>query len=119
MPFHNLTKKHDMIHFATGNNVKASVVERFNHILKTQMWRYYMAYNTGRYVDIVQDLLCAYNNTYHSTIKMKPNEVNTQNASPVFNNIYSLVLSTSKKHRYKSNVRDKIFQVEKIVIVMW
>lgn len=37
-------------------------------------------------MDGVQDLVCAYNNNYRSTIKIKPvNQVNVQNAFNVFN----------------------------------
>ena len=52
------------IHFYTGENknLKASVVERFNRILKTKMYRYFTHANMRRYVDVLDDLVHSYNN---------------------------------------------------------
>ena len=55
------------IHFYTSENddLKASVVERFNRTLKMKMYRYFTYANTRRYVNVLDDLLHSYNNTYH------------------------------------------------------
>jgi len=55
------------IHFYTSENedLKASVVERFNRTLKTKMYRYFTRANTRKYVDVLDDLMHSYNNTYH------------------------------------------------------
>ena len=47
------------IKFYTSENedLKASVVERFNRTLKTKMYRYFTYANTRRYVDVLDDLL--------------------------------------------------------------
>ena len=83
--------KSENIKFYTTNNpdVKASVVERFNRTLKTKMWKYFTHANTHKYVDILQDLLHAYNNTKHSAINMAPNEVTLQNQNEVYDYLYS------------------------------
>lgn len=86
--FDRLMKKHGIQHFATGSELKASIVERFNKTMKTKMWRYFTAKNTRRYIDILQDLLEGYNNSYHSSIKMKPHEVSPSKTSIVFENLY-------------------------------
>jgi len=51
--------------FYTSENedVKASVVERFNRTLKTKMYRYFSHANSRRYLDVLDDLLHSYNNT--------------------------------------------------------
>ena len=59
-----LSKKHGIHHFSTHNaETKASVVERFNRTLKTRMWRYFTKHQTGRYIDVLQDLVQSYYNT--------------------------------------------------------
>jgi len=60
--------------FYTNENedIKATVVERFNRSLKTKMHRYFRAKNNSRYVDILPDMLHSYNNTYHRSIAMSP-----------------------------------------------
>ena len=69
------------IKFYTRENeyFKASVVERFNTTLKTKMYRYFTYKNTRRYVDVLDDMLHSYNNTYHRSIGMTPAEVNVDN----------------------------------------
>jgi len=64
--FQSMLQSHG-IHFYTSENdeIKASVVERFNRTLKTKMYRYFTHANTRRYVDVLDDLLHSYNNTYH------------------------------------------------------
>lgn len=93
--FKVLMEKHGIKHFATASEAKASVVERFNRTLKTRMWRYFTANNTRRYVDVLQNLARSYNHSYHTSIKMSPMEVTSENAFQVFQNLYSV-----KSNRY-------------------
>ena len=82
--------KENRINFYTTENddVKASVVERFNRTLKSKMWKYFTFKGTHRYVNVLNDLLHSHNNTYHRTIKMTPSEVNRNNESEVQKTIY-------------------------------
>ena len=58
------------------NDTKVAIVEGVNRTLKNKMYRYVKAENTFRYLDILQDLVESYNNTYHRSIGMKPSQVN-------------------------------------------
>ena len=60
---------------AINSELKASVVERFNHTLKTHMWKYFTAKNTHVYIDILQDIVHGYNNSYHRGIGRAPSSV--------------------------------------------
>ena len=100
--------KSEDIKFYTTNNpdIKASIVERFNRTLKTRMWKYFTHACTYKYVDVLKNLVHAYNNTKHSAINMAPNEVTTRNQSKVYNFLYS------GKGRYGKIKRTRmIFQV--------
>jgi hypothetical protein len=75
---------------------KAAVVERFNRTLKERLFRYF-EYNKknkinnlhkNRYLDVLEDLISSYNNTYHRSIKMSPKQVNKNNQDIVFYNLY-------------------------------
>ena len=94
------------INFYTTENddVKASVVERFNRTLKSKMWKYFTHENTYRYVDVLNDLLHSYNNTYHRTIKMTPSEVNRDNESEIRKTIYK----PKEKPKWLLNLRDRV-----------
>lgn len=78
------------INYYTTNNpdIKASIVERFQRTLKSKMWRYFTHRNTYKYVDVLQDLLHSYNHSYHSSIKMRPIDVNSDNIMTVWCNLY-------------------------------
>lgn len=87
-------KDNKINHFTVKNpDIKAAVVERFNRTLKERMWRYLHYINSHRYIDGLEDLVAAYNNSYHSTIKMSPSEVRDTNSLQVFHNIYDKKIS--------------------------
>jgi len=77
--FQALLRKHDIKFYTTENtDTKASVVERFNRTLKTKMWKYFTHKNTLHYMDVLQDLVHSYNNTYHRSIGMTPSQVTVE-----------------------------------------
>lgn len=87
------------INYYTTNNpdIKASIVERFQRTLKSKMWRYFTCKNTYTYINILQDLLYSYNHSFHSSIKMCPFEVNSNNIMKVWNNLYGKLNSKLNK----------------------
>ena len=86
--FKALIKKYDIKLYSTQSEMKACIVERFNRTLKERMWRYFTESNNYRYIDVLDNLINSYNNTYHTSIKMKPIEVNNKNENQVFVNLY-------------------------------
>ena len=59
---------------STENEEKSCVIERFNRTIKENMFKYFSANNTRKYVDVLELLVDQYNNTIHSSIKMTPKE---------------------------------------------
>ena len=104
--FQSMLRRHG-IHFYTSENedLKASVVERFNRTLKTKMYRYFTHANTRRYVDVLDDLLHSYNNTYHRSIGMTPVEVGRHNEEEVRVRLYP---SKPKSYKWKYDVGDRV-----------
>ena len=70
--FQNLLKDEGINGYEAINDNKAAIVERFNRTFKNKMYRYFTAANTFRYVNVLQNLVKSYNNTYHRSIGMKP-----------------------------------------------
>lgn len=97
----SLLKRNNILHFATPSDVKASVIERFNRTLKTRMWRYFTAKNTLRYVDCLQEFVESYNNSFHSSIKMTPLQVTSENSLQVLQNLYGAVKRSKCKFIFK------------------
>jgi len=48
--------------YSVKSQFKASLVERLNRTLKTKMWRYFTHRNTRRWIDVLSQLVEAYNN---------------------------------------------------------
>ena len=66
--FQSFLKEKNIHFFTTNSELKASVVEHFNRTLKTCMWKYFTSKNTRVYIDILQDIVQGYNNSYHQGI---------------------------------------------------
>ena len=67
-PFQQYLKKKGIEFHTANNEPKAAVVERVNCTLKSKLYRYFMAFSSLRYIDILQDLVDSYNNTHHRSI---------------------------------------------------
>jgi len=64
------------------------------------MWRYLTAANSKRYVDKLQDMVYAYNHSYHRSIKMTPVSVVKDNEKTVFNTLYKTTQDPKIVYRY-------------------
>ena len=104
--FKELMKKYNINHYSTYTNVKASVVERFNRTLKEKMWKQFSIQGNYKWIDILPKLVDNYNNTYHTTIKMKPVEVCLKNQEIIFNDVYQdKLLPLRNKFKFGDKVR--------------
>ena len=89
--FSNFTKNEGIHHFTSNTkDVKCAIIERFNRTLKARMYKYFTAKGTRRYVDVLDDLVTAYNSSYHRSIKMRPIDVSQANGAQVFQNLYKV-----------------------------
>ena len=61
--------------YSTYNEGKSIVAEKINRILKNKIYKYMTLISKIMYIDKLDDLVNKYNNTHHSTIKMKPFDV--------------------------------------------
>ena len=62
--------------YSTHSEGKSIVAERFIRTLKTKIYKYMTSISKNVYIDKLNDIVNKYNNTYHTTIKMKPVDVN-------------------------------------------
>ena len=60
---------------STHNEGKSAVAERFIRTLKNKICKYMTSISINVYIDKLDDSINKYNNTYHSTIKMRPVDV--------------------------------------------
>ena len=95
--FQKLMERFKINHYSTFSNLKASVVERVNRTLKTRMWKMFSLQGNYRWLNILQDIVKDYNNTKHSTIAMKPNQVNKQNEKKILRSIFTHAKTVDSK----------------------
>ena len=92
--------------YVTNSDMKASIVERFNRTLKEKMWRYFTFTGSMRYIDVLDKIVESYNNTYHRSIKSKPNKVNKSNRDKIFLNLYGFnSANPSESYLYKAKFK--------------
>ena len=129
----DLLKSHNVDYFSTHSDKKAAIVERFNRTLKTMMWKYFYSKGTYNWVDVLNELTKNYNNTKHSSILMKPKDVNKTNENMVWVTLFGSPLGnlplpkfrtgdTVRVSKYKSifvkgyeaNFTEEIFKISKV-----
>ena len=107
-----LLKKRNITYRAVRDpDVKAAVADRFIRTLKERIWRYFTHLHTRRYIDVLGDIVKAYNNTWHSAIKMTPASVTLYNAARARENLqqrYGVKNRQQQQQQHKYNVQDLV-----------
>ena len=80
----------DIVVYSTNNEGKSVVAEIFIRTLKSKIYKYMTSISKNVYIDKLDAIVNKYNNTYHTTIKMKPIDVK--------DNTY---INTNKEINYK------------------
>ena len=88
--FKKWLQDNDIIMYSANNEGKSVVAERFIRTLKSKIYKYLTSISKIVYIDKLNAIVNKYNNTYHTTIKMKPIDVE--------DNTY---INTNKEINYK------------------
>ena len=119
--------------YSTHNEGKSVVAERFIRTLKIEIYKYITLISKNVYIDKLDDIVNEYNNTYHTTIKMKPIDVkdNTylnadkeiNNKDPKFKVGDHVRISKCKNifaKDYTPNWSEEVFDINKVKnTVLW
>ena len=95
-------KDNDAKIYHINSHLKSIIVERFNRSLRELMMKEFVKNNNTIWYNVLPKLIKIYNNRYHSTIKMKPIEVNKNNEKNIKENIYTYD-KTTKTPKFKVN----------------
>ena len=68
-------EKNDIEMYSAHNEGKSVAAERFIRTLKNKMYKYMTPISKNVYIEKLDDIVNKYNNTYHSTVKVKPIDV--------------------------------------------
>ena len=61
--------------YSTHNEGKSVVAERFIRTLKNKIYKHMTTVGRNVYFNVLDDIVDKHNNTYHSSIKIKPKDV--------------------------------------------
>ena len=86
--------------YSSFNEGKSVVAERFIRTLKNKLYKHMTSIGKNVYYDVLDDVVNEYDNTKHSTIKMKPKDVKNDNKRVFFDE------HNEKSARY--NVCDRV-----------
>ena len=73
--FKKWLRDNDIVMYSIHNEGKSVVAERFIKTFKGKIYKYMTSISKNVYIDKLDDIVDEYNNTYHTTIKMKPIDV--------------------------------------------
>ena len=120
-------EKNDIEIYSTSKEGKYVVAEKFIRTLKNKIYDYMASISKNVYIDKLDDIVNKYNNTYHSTIKMKP--VNVKSSTNINSNkeindedpkfkIGDIVRTLKYKNifakSYVSNWPGEVFMIKKV-----
>ena len=109
-----LMQKYHIELFSIKSAYKAALVERWNRTLKEQIWKYFTAWNTHKWVDQLQVLVNNYNHRVHRVIKEKPANVNTKNAMIIWERIHGSVKKKKPSKLLQVGDRVRLSKVKSI-----
>ncbi|MCS5550871.1 MAG: transposase family protein [Gammaproteobacteria bacterium] len=98
-----LANERKLVHIVTNNETQANYAERVIKTVKSKLYRYIVHNQTTRYVDVIQDLVRGYNDTYHRSIKRSPASVNETNIESVKEILQRRVNRKIKKYKFSIN----------------
>jgi hypothetical protein len=73
--FKKYCEKHNIdLFYMKADSHKLGIINRFHRTLKNKMLKYFIAENTVKWIDGIEDIIDNYNNTYHRGIRIAPND---------------------------------------------
>ena len=110
---------YDIEMHSTHNEGKSIVAERFIRTIKNKIFKYMNTISKNVYIDKLGNIINKCNNTYHSTIKMKPVDVrsSTYIEFDIENNDDDVRISKYKNifaKGYVPNWSEEVFLIKKV-----
>ena len=118
--FKKFLRNQNVFHFTSKNQtIKCAIIERFNRTLKSRMFKYFTSQGTRKWIDVLENLILAYNSNKHRSIKMTPIEASSSKNSEIFRNLYGAenLLELLKNHYDNQNELESDDQLEEGDIV--
>lgn len=93
------------LYFVKGDSHKLGIINRFHRTLKEKLTKYFIAYDTVKWFDIIDDIIKNYNNSYNRGIGTTPENMNDFKQQELIN---EKKLKTDILRNDKIRIGDKI-----------
>ena len=108
-------KDENILRYSTHGEHKSAIAERFNRTLEERIRRRFTAENTRNWIDTLDELLSKYNNSYHSTIRMRPVDASKKgNEFVVWENSFKNDEHHKKSSKFKIGETVRISRIKSI-----
>ena len=117
--------------YSTNNEGKSVIAERFIRTLQNKTYKYMTSISKNVYIDKLDDIVREYNNTYHTSIKMKTIDVKhntcidfkkeSNDKNPKFKVGDHVIISKYKNifaKGYMANWSEEIFVISKMFLMI-
>jgi hypothetical protein len=109
-PFQNTLKENAIHHQIAYGAHKANYVERVQRTIQTKLYKYLYENNTGVFIDVIDDIVKAYNETIHSATGVAPADVDEKNYRDIYEKVYIPTLNrrAREKPSYAFDIGDLV-----------
>ena len=105
-----LLQRYNVELFSVKSPFKSAMVERWNRTIKSKIWKLFTSRNNRKWLEALPQIVHAYNHAKHRIIKMKPADVNKENAMVVWERLYG------KDKRNKNTLKTNLEKDDKVRI---
>ena len=116
--------------YHTYTDKKAAMVERVQRTLRGRLGRLFTERKKFRWIDRIDDIVAAYNNSHHRSIDMKPADVDKEHVANIFNKaipeykkstkfklgerVRILIKKEQFKKEFEQSWTEEVFKIKKI-----
>jgi hypothetical protein len=93
-----------------GDHNRQGIIERFNRTIEAMIAKYQESRKTNRYIDVLDDIVFNYNNTYHRTMKDIPENRYLKNQSHGYIYDFNFLVKLSIGDKVRIVMEKKTFQ---------
>jgi transposase InsO family protein len=90
-------------------HIHASIAERCNRTIRDRLKKYFLEYNTKRWIDIISDIAYAINHSVNTGIGIRPVDVNSSNSERLWQRLYGKTEQSKTKPVFKENDTVRMF----------
>ncbi|KAJ8914713.1 hypothetical protein NQ315_017423 [Exocentrus adspersus] len=103
--FNKLMKTYKINHYSVHSSKKASIVKRSIRTTKNMLWGAFSLGGEYKWIHILDDIVDKYNNTVHSTTRMKPIKITARNERSLLKSTHLKIANKITKFKVGDHVR--------------